>query len=176
MGGVDVGCGGGGCGVGGVGVGGADGDGVGGGGGGDCGEGGGGVVGEGGGEGGEGGVGDPARPPGTAGGGAMSGSAPGRPARITAAHTAALATALATVHADPERPVTKSGCYQRIGALMGITGGAAQDRLLAAGLAVTPRPRGTVPCSRCGTPTREVLAWATARAGECGRCQQRGRK
>ena len=102
----------------------------------------------------------------------MSGSAPGRPARITAAHTAALAAALATVHADTKRPLTKAGCYQRVGDLLGISGGAAQDRLLAAGLAVTPRPRGTVPCSRCGGPTREVLVWATARAGECGRCQR----
>ena len=104
------------------------------------------------------------------------GSTFGRARRLTPAHTEALALALAQLHADPARPLTLDGCHGAVGAMLGLTACAVRDRLIAAGLSVTPRERGTVPCSRCSKPTREVLRWDTARQGECRRCQGRGRK
>lgn len=77
----------------------------------------------------------------------MSGRAYGAKA-LTSRDVGAMKTAIATVQQDPARPVTKAGCWERVGNLLGISAGAAQTRAHKWGLTITAGHRDR--CPHCG--------------------------
>ena len=85
-----------------------------------------------------------------------------------------LQEAIQQVNKDPARSIKKGECWAAVGALVGISGPAAQMRASRDGvLSVIPRERGVQPCNKCGKPIKEVIAYLAELVGVCSTCRVR---